>query len=424
MQRAVVSLYLLSNALPNLAERDQAQESKCSYQHEDASAESAVHVEDSRERVGGRVHSETGITADEMADVHICAPACFRPPERPTRSQAPTRSSAAIDEPNLLEAFRTTMSLVDPLNVDRHSEFEDAADCPNQPPPRSLTFFNGLAIVIGLQIGSGIFSTPAFVATLVPNTVLAICVWAFAGLLVWTGAVSFAELGVRCPDNGGMQEYLCHCFGDLYGFLFACTWILVVKPCSMSMIAMIFAEYLDRGFAPDHANLSPWVIKAVALLAIILITCLNCMGTTKAAKTANVFLVLKLTALGTIVGLGFLAGIGTLKHRPSQENQESAQHMYSVDKRAINTTISLHSAHNDLKSATDATLAALFAFGGWESVGFIAGEVLDPINNIPMILNRAMLIVIVLFILTVTAFYKVLPLKTMQNTNALASVGS
>ena len=313
------------------------------------------------------------------------------------------------------------MSLIEPPNVERHSGLEDAADCTDQPPPpRSLTFFNGLAIVIGLQIGSGIFSTPASVATLVPNTVLAICIWAFAGLLVWTGAVSFAELGVRCPENGGMQEYLCHCFGDLYGFLFACTWILVVKPCSMSMIAMIFAEYLYRGFATDHANMSPWIIKAVALLAIILITCLNCMGTTKAAKTANIFLVLKLTALGTIVGLGFLAGIGTLKHRPLQENQQSAQ----VHNRAINATISLHSAHDDLKSATDAILAALFAFGGWESVGFIAGEVLDPINNIPMILNRAMLIVIVLFILTVTAFYTVLPLKTMQNTNALASVRS
>ena len=336
----------------------------------------------------------------------------------------------AIDEPSFLKAPRPMSLLIDPPNVDRYSELhtasahEDAADCTDQPPPRSLTFFNGLAIVIGLQIGSGIFSTPAPVATLVPNPVLAICIWAFAGLLVWTGAASFAELGIRFPENGGMQEYLCHCFGDLYGFLFACTWILVVKPCSMSMIAMIFAEYLYRGFATEHANMSPWVVKAVALLAIILITCLNCMGTTKAAKTANVFLVLKLIAVGTIVGLGFLAGIGTLKHRPPQENQQSVQDMYLENNRAINATISLHSAHDDMRSATDATLAALFAFGGWESVGFIAGEVLDPIYNIPTIINRAMLIVIVLFILTVTAFYTVLPLNTMQNTNALASVRS
>ena len=320
------------------------------------------------------------------------------------------------------------MSVIDPLNVDQRTDLhtvtahEDAASCTDEPPTRSLTFFNGLAIVVGLQIGSGIFSTPASVATLVPNPVLGICIWAFAGLLVWTGAASFAELGVRCPENGGIQEYLCHCFGDLYGFLFACTWILVVKPCSMSMIAMIFAEYLYRGFATEHANMSPWVIKAVALLAIILITALNCMGTTKATKTANVFLVLKLTTLGTIISLGFLAWTGTLRYRPPQESQESAQDMYRVNNRAINATISLHSAHDDLQSATDATLAALFAFGGWESVGFIAGEVLNPIYNIPMILNRAMLIVIVLFILTVTAFYTVLPLNTMQNTNALATV--
>ena len=324
------------------------------------------------------------------------------------------------------------MSTVNPPNVDRHPELltssvhEDTAEFTAEftagSPTRTLTYFNGLAIVIGLQIGSGIFSTPASVATLVPNPVLGTCIWAFAGVLVWTGAASFAELGVRCPENGGMQEYLCHCFGDLFGFLFACTWILVVKPCSMSMIAMIFAEYLYRGFATEHANMSPWVIKGVALLAIILITCLNCMGTTKATKTANVFLVLKLTALGTIVSLGFLAGTGALKHRPPQVSQQFVQHTYLVNNWAINTTMPLHSAPDDLKSVTDATLAALFAFGGWESVGFIAGEVLDPTYNLPRILNRAMLIVIVLFVLTVTAFYTVLPLNTMQNTNALASV--
>lgn len=320
------------------------------------------------------------------------------------------------------------MPVAEPLDADQQSVSltsntqGDAAECTIMPPTRSLTFFNGLAIVIGLQIGSGIFSTPASVATLVPNPVLGICIWTFAGLLVWTGAASFAELAVRCPENGGMQEYLCHCFGDLYGFLFACTWILVVKPCSMSMIAMIFAEYLYRGFATEHASMSPWLIKVLALLAIVFITCLNCLGTTKAAKTANIFLVLKLTALGTIVSLGLLAATGTLKHHSSPANQKSVRNTHLVDKMVSNTTISLQSTPDYLGIVTDATLAALFAYGGWESVGFVAGEVLDPIYNLPRILNRAMLIIIVLFILTVTAFYTVLPPKTMQSTNALASV--
>ena len=168
--------------------------------------------------------------------------------------------------------------------------------------------------------------------------------------------------------------------------------------------------------------MSDWALKGIALIAIILITYLNCLGTMKAANTANVFLVLKLTALGTIASLGFLAGTGALKHRPSQENQPPPPNGSIAKNRSMGNPSLTHSARNDLNNATDAILAALFAFGGWESAGFIAGEVIDPIYNLPRILNRAMLIVIVLVVLTVTAFYTVLPLNTMQSTNALASV--
>src|SRR6266404_5811094 len=44
-------------------------------------------------------------------------------------------------------------------------------------PPRNLTNLNGLALVIGLQIGSGIFSAPAVVITKVPLPILAVFVW-------------------------------------------------------------------------------------------------------------------------------------------------------------------------------------------------------------------------------------------------------
>ena len=300
--------------------------------------------------------------------------------------------------------------------------YEEHTAAPHHPlrgeaaPTRTLTFFNGLAIVVGLQIGSGIFSSPATVATLVPAPILGVCVWLFAGLLVWTGAASFAELGVRCPDNGGMQEYLCYCFGDLYGFLFAGMWILVVKPCAMSMIAMVFAEYLYKGFAIDQADISLWVLKPVALLAIGLITYLNCMGTLKAANTANVFLVLKISTLGTIASLGFLAAVGGLSHRTSSQEQ-GQQYLEGIS--AVHST-----PYREFRNGTDAVLAALFAYGGWESVGFVGGEVLDPAHNIPKIINRAILVVIMLFVLTITAFYTVIPLETLRGTNTIATVGS
>ncbi|KAL8827213.1 MAG: hypothetical protein Q9170_007102 [Blastenia crenularia] len=256
----------------------------------------------------------------------------------------------------------------------------------------------------------------------IPSPVLGVCVWASAGLLVWTGAGSFAGLGVRCPDNGGIQDYLCYCFGDLHGFSFTYVWILVAKPCSMSMIAMIFAEYLYKGLAFDDANMPLWALKGLALLAIGLVTYLNSMGTGKAAKSANVFLVIKISTLGSIISPGFVAGLAAVKGPVSKQSNPGDRFLMANSRLFDSTSATQTSLYEGLGRATEALLAALFAFGGWESIGFVAGEVLDPIKNLPRILNRAMLIVLVLFLLTVTAFYTVLPLDTMQNTNAVATV--
>ena len=84
----------------------------------------------------------------------------------------------------------------------------------------SLTFINGIALVLGLQIGSGIFFAPSQVSIHVSNLGITILVWLFAGILVWSGAASFIELGVAMLNNGGMQEYLGACYGEFAGFLF------------------------------------------------------------------------------------------------------------------------------------------------------------------------------------------------------------
>ena len=55
-------------------------------------------------------------------------------------------------------------------------------------------------------------------------------VWLASGLLAWTGASSFAELGSSIPVNGGAQAYLQYSYGPLASYLFAWTAISVLKP--------------------------------------------------------------------------------------------------------------------------------------------------------------------------------------------------
>lgn len=275
-------------------------------------------------------------------------------------------------------------------------------------PPRNLTNLNGLALVIGLQIGSGIFSAPAVVITKVPLPILAVFVWLLAGVLVWTGAASFIELGTRVPQNGGIQEYLRHCYGDVYGFLFAWIWLLVSRPCAMAMVALVFSEYLFKAVSPQQ-DVSIWVLKVTALLAIIFITCLNGMGTNVGTGAANFFLVLKICGLGSVAIIGLVTLTGFW-------NQDGNNHPIPP------TTTGVTDPHiwTNLGNFTDAILAALFAYGGWESISFVAGEIKEPHYALPRILSLSMVIVIALFTLANITFYNTLSLETLQGTNAVA----
>ena len=131
----------------------------------------------------------------------------------------------------------------------------------------SLTFTNGLALVLGLQIGSGIFSAPSQVSNHVLSPGMAVVVWLLAGMLVWTGAASFIELGLAIPRNGGVQEYLRVCYGELLGFLFSWIWIAISKACANATIGIVFAENLVIAFAPRRVH--PLIGRLIGLSTII-----------------------------------------------------------------------------------------------------------------------------------------------------------
>ena len=68
-----------------------------------------------------------------------------------------------------------------------------------------VSLAGGCALVVGIVIGSGIFSSPGVVAKETGSVGTALFVWLAAGLLSWAGGSSFAELGSALPMNGGHQ---------------------------------------------------------------------------------------------------------------------------------------------------------------------------------------------------------------------------
>lgn len=227
-----------------------------------------------------------------------------------------------------------------------------------QSPRPKLSLVNGLAIVIGLQIGSGIFSAPVQVSKHVASPAEGVLAWLLAGLLVWTGASSFIELGIAIPENGGVQEYLRFCYGDLAGFIFTWTWVGIAKPAAMGIISIVFADYLCSSILPGGAG-SPIVIKAVGMSGLAGITFVNCLGVKTGATAANGFLALKLFAVYSIIIFG---GILLINH--TAEGVGSQEHGW-WDQQPPDSNQGIWSR---LGRFVTALYGALFCYGGWETV--------------------------------------------------------
>lgn len=176
-------------------------------------------------------------------------------------------------------------------------------------PERRMNLIDGIALTVGLQIGSGIFSSPGVVTFNTGSIGASLLIWLLSGVLAWTGASSFAELGSAIPQNGGAQAYLHYSLGGLASYLFSWTAIVALKPGSGAIIAIIFGEYLARilfhatgGDAktqddPHQQGLDgipQWSIKLIACVVVILVSALNAISARLGTKLQVTTTVLKL----------------------------------------------------------------------------------------------------------------------------------
>ncbi|KAJ6596927.1 L-methionine transporter [Mycena vulgaris] len=268
---------------------------------------------------------------------------------------------------------------------------------------KSIGLVNGIALIVGLQIGSGIFSSPGVVVANTNSVGASLIVWAASGLLGWTGASSFAELGSAIPQNGGAQAYLAYAYGPLVSYLFAWTAIIALKPGGNAVISLIFSEYLNRIFwhtarvdvSPD--DIPQWAIKVTAIVAVALVT-IFCVAARKlGTRVAVVFTTLKISI--TILGIVQLAR--------GKQSSSLTEPLFT----GSSTSPSSYSL---------AFYSGLWAFDGWDQANYVGGEIHNPEKNIPRAIHSSMSIVTLLFLLANVAYFVVLDKNTISLSNTVA----
>ncbi len=278
---------------------------------------------------------------------------------------------------------------------------------------KRVNLFDGISIVAGAMIGSGIFIVSADIARNVGSPAWLLVVWLITGIITVIGAISYGELASMMPHVGGQYVYLKESYHPLIGFLFGWTTFLVIQCGSIAAVAVAFAKFsgvLFPWISEKNVLLQIGTLKinstmVIAICMISFLTWLNTRGIVTGKTVQNFFSSTKVIALIGFIAIGFLA---TRNIHSFEINREV---FWKASQIGPGNHIMPLAGFALAAAVGTALVGSLFSADAWYNVTYISGEVINPKRNVPLSLFFGTLIVSVLYMLTNYIYIKVLPLS-------------
>jgi APA family basic amino acid/polyamine antiporter len=256
---------------------------------------------------------------------------------------------------------------------------------------RRLGAFDATMLVMGGIIGSGIFINPYVVARQVHSTPLILGAWAAGGVIALFGAFLYAELAALCPNAGGQYTYLRDAWHPSVAFLYGWGLLLVVQSGGMAAVAVTFARYAKQ----LTGTMMPDALLATITLGVL--TAINCLGVRSGTNTQTALMLLKLAAIAMLVIAGFTAS-------PAGATTPSAT-------QSPTTWLALAAAMTPV----------MFAYGGWQTAGFMSGELVRPQRDMTIGLLAGVIGVIAVYLTVNIVCLRVLGPEGLAATTTPAS---
>ena len=227
----------------------------------------------------------------------------------------------------------------------------------SQPLARRLGLFDATMLVMGGIVGSGIFINPYVVARRIHTPGLVLGAWLAGGLLALAAAFIWAELADRMPSVGGQYSYLREAYHPLVAFLYGWVLLLVIQTGGMAAVTVTFSRYFLE-LTGLHAS-----VWQVAVITLLVLTVVNCLGVRAGGTLQSSLMLVKILVIGLLIGAGiFLIHVPQMAWTPLLDQPVSP----------------------GLFSAFGAAMVpVVFAYGGWQTAGFVAGEMTQPRRDLP-----------------------------------------
>lgn len=257
-----------------------------------------------------------------------------------------------------------------------------------------LSVIDGVALLVGVVIGVGIFGFPPLVAQHADNSVLYIALWLAGGLLMLVGALCYAELGACYPDRGGEYHYLHLAWGRQLSLLFAWARGTVIQTGAIAVVAFIYGDYAQR-LLPLGEYGSAWH----ATMVVVALTALNILGTHESKRLQVLFTGITLAALITVILAGLLLA-------------EPIEAVAPVDNEFSGNLAGMLGM---------GMVFVLLTYGGWNEAAYLSGELRNPGRNMSRVLLLGTLVVTAVYLLANLVFINIFGLEGLRQSSAIGA---
>jgi len=244
-----------------------------------------------------------------------------------------------------------------------------------------------MALIVGSIIGVGIFNLPTSLAAYGPITLISMALTTVGALAL---ALLFAALSRRLPADGGPYAYARAAFGNKLGFANAWSYWITAWA-GNAAIAVGWVLYVEHFINKDHTK---WITVLLVLVGLWIPAAVNLSGVKNIGSVQVITTIIKFVALAfvAIVGLFY---IKNANFHPWNVSGESA-----------------------INAIGGGMAIALFSYLGVETAAVAAAKVRDPDRNVPRATVLGTIATAVVYMLSLTAVFGIVPTKTLANATA------
>lgn len=249
----------------------------------------------------------------------------------------------------------------------------------------TLGVMTGTLLIVANMIGVGVFTTTGYMVSAIPSPPAVLLAWLLGGVAALCGALTYAELGAALPRNGGEYLLLSRIYHPAVGFTAGWISLVVGFSAPLALFAMAFGTYLQAVF-PEIAPVP------AGLCLIFIFAVLHAFHVETGNRFHNAF------TLGKVGLILLFIVAGAMRGTPSQLGAPSP---HSLPQHVFSPSFAVQLVY------------VSFAYAGWNTAAYLAGEFRRPQRDIPRAVLIGVVVVTLLYLGLNLVFLSAAPLSEL-----------